>query len=334
MDQTFFSLRTITDLSIFGEYKTDEDRLTAALLQVLHYGGHPLIAKLFGDIFDLPSNEVNVIPQSVQENSRPDGEITCDCHYQIFIESKIVPNDIRNEQLENHCRLANPSNGQYLIYLTPDKTKPKKLEMLSGLVEWMSWEQISDILQSLLKETSNELIIFLIRQLILLIAHTLEKAITKNKKRATAKEANTTNEKLQTKPVNNTVIIVGGHWGENVAKKYNFYACQPNRFFCDARYIAFYHQNRIKELFKIVDKPIESIDIQTCSQVPSSYFTDTEPGYKPQKRKLFLLEHIHTFDPTIQNDKTDKKGHSCAFVQRQTYTTYDKIMNAKFTSEL
>ncbi len=333
MDQNTFSLKSITDLSIFGEYKNDEDRLTAALLQVLHYGGHPLIANLFGDILDLPSNEVNVIPQSVQADSRPDGEITCDCHYQIFIENKIVPNAIREEQLQNHCKLANPSNGQYLLYLTPDNEKPQRLEMLSGLVEWMSWDQISDVLQSLLPTIGDELLKFLIRQLIILIANTLKKAI-KTKKKAIGQETNDTIEAHQKGQADNNVIIVGGHWGENIALKYNFYACQPNRFFYEARYMAFYHQNRIKELFRIVDKPLESIDIRTCSQIPESYFIDAEPSYTSQQRKLFLLEHVHTFDPTIQNDKVDKNGHSCAFIQRQTYTSYDKIMAATKTSEL
>lgn len=333
MDQNTFSLKSITDFSIFGEYKNDEDRLTAALLQVLHYGGHPLIANLFGDTLDLPSNEVNVIPQSVQEDSRPDGEITCDCHYQIFIESKIVLNDIRDDQLKNHCKLANPSNGQYLMYLTPDDTKPQKLELLSGLVEWMSWSQISAALESYLQETTDELLVFLIRQLIILIDHILKKTL-KTRKRVANQETSTTKDTRQIESADNNVIIVGGHWGENIAKNYNFYACQPNRFFYDARYIAFYHQNRIKELFRIVDKPIESIDIQTCKQISPTYFKDAEPGYTPQQRKLFLLEHIHTFDPSIQNDKVDKNGHSCAFVQRQTYTSYDKIMAAIKTSDL
>lgn len=333
MDQNTFSLKTITDFSIFGEYKNDEDRLTAALLQVLHYGGHSLIANLFGDILDLPSNEVNVIPQSFQGDSRPDGEITCDCHYQIFIESKIIPNTIREDQLQNHCKLANPSNGQYLLYLTPDNAKPQRLEMLSGLVEWMSWDQVSDVLQSLLPTLTDELLKFLIRQLIMLIAHILKKTV-KTKKKATAQEASDANKTRQIEPADNNVIIVGGHWGENIALKYNFYSCQPNRFFYDARYMAFYHQNRIKELFRIVDKPIESTDIKKCPKISPSYFIDAEPGYMPQQRKLFLLEHIHTFDPTIQNDKVDKNGNSCAFIQRQTYTSYDRIMAATKTSEL
>lgn len=332
MEHESLSYKSIKDISIFGEYKNPEDRLTAALLQVLHYGGHELVAYIFSGIIDLPNNEINVIPQSSQHDSRPDGEISCDCHYRLFIESKIVPNAIRVEQLNNHCKLANPSNGQYLIYLTPDSAKPQKLQLLNGLVEWMSWDQISEVLLNYLEMAGNELLKFLIKQLILLIANTLKKSFNKKSNNAIIDQKDQ-HERVQTPP-NDNVIIVGGHWGENIALKYNFYACQVNRYFADAQYIAFYHQHRIKELFKIVEKPIDSTDIQKCPKIDKRYFTNEEPNYTPQQRKLFLLQHVYTFSPVIKNDKVDKNGDACAFVQRQTYTTYSKIMKAKCTSEL
>ena len=331
MEPMLFSLKSITDYSIFGEYKYPEDRLTAALLQVMHYGGHPLIAFLFGDILDLPSNEVNIIPQSAQNDSRPDGEIRCNCQYHIFIENKIVPNAVNDKQLANHIKLANPSNGQYLVYITPDETKPQKLELLGGFVEWMSWDNVSDVLDMFQPTITDELLKFLIRQLILLIANTVKKKIKKTPKPKIQKSNHDVEQLLQP---HETVIIVGGHWGENVALKYHFYACQPNRFFYDARYIAFYHQHRIQELFEIEGTPIESIDIKTCGKIPLQYFSVEEPNYIPQQRKLFFLKHIHTFNPSIINDKTDKNRKPCAFVQRQTYTTIDKIMSAKTTSDL
>lgn len=318
--------KTISDYSIFGEYKNPEDRLTAALLQVMHYGGHELIACLFDSILDLPSNEAIIIPQSTQKASRPDGEIRLNCQYQIFIESKIVPNAIKKEQLEKHSQLANPSNGKYLVYLTPDKNKPQKIEFMNGLVEWMSWDNVYDILSKYKDIISDEVLRFLIDQLLLLIMNIVKKVAKK-----VVRNSKTT---IENDKIDNLVIIVGGNWGENIAKKYNFYACQPNRFFYNAQFIAFYHQNRIKELFKIIDDPIESIDIQTHPRISKEYFKIEEPHYVPQQRKLFLLEHIHTFNPEIINDKKDKNGHNCAFIQRQTYTSYEKIMKATKTSQL
>ena len=165
MNNLTFSLKSITDYSIFGEYKNPEDRLTAALLQVMHRGGHELIAYLFSDILDLPSNEISIIPQSSQKDSRPDGEISCNCQYQIFIESKITPNSIREDQLQNHCKLANPSNGKYLVYITPDKVKPQKLACL-GLVEWMNWSELYNLLCSYQYTITDELLRFLIQHLL------------------------------------------------------------------------------------------------------------------------------------------------------------------------
>ena len=48
--------KSITDISIFGEYQQSENRVTAALLHILHLGGQPVVQRLFGDLFDIPSN--------------------------------------------------------------------------------------------------------------------------------------------------------------------------------------------------------------------------------------------------------------------------------------
>ena len=74
--------KTISNQAIFGEYKNPEDKVTAALLQVLHYGGHKIVCSVFDDI-DLPSNDINVSPQVTEDGSRPDGVVFCDCNYKI-----------------------------------------------------------------------------------------------------------------------------------------------------------------------------------------------------------------------------------------------------------
>lgn len=112
--------KSISNQSIFGEYKKPEDRVTAALLHVIQVGGQMVVERLFGDHFDIPSNEINVIPQSYQKQSNPDGEISCDSKYNIFIESKIVPDAINEKQLLGHMALTNPAQCRFLIYLTPD----------------------------------------------------------------------------------------------------------------------------------------------------------------------------------------------------------------------
>jgi hypothetical protein len=313
--------KSITNISIFGEYQQSENRVTAALLHVINLGGQSIVQRLFGDLFDIPSNTINIIPQNKQKKSVPDGVISCDCKYSIFIESKIVCNAIDEVQLKNHCALINPAENKYLCYITPDETKPKPLCLLS--VEWLSWK---DIIESLLGMIADGLVdavlSYFIKELIKLIEH----LVYHNRTRGSNQIASSTIAN------NKRVIIVGGRWGENVAIKYGFYACQDERFFLPAKYIAFYHSHRIKYVFEI-ESINDHIDIATIPKIQNSdYFQMIEPNYTPQKRRYMNLKHVCTTE--ISNDKVDKNGKPCAFVQGQSYTTIDKIKIATKTSQL
>ena len=310
--------KSIEDVSIFGEYKKPEDRVTAALLHVLNAGGQPIVERLFVDLFDIPSNNVDVISQSYHENSIPDGEISCDSKYSIYIENKISPNSIDRTQLANHLQLTNPAENKYLCYITPDSSIPLALKELS--VGWLSWQEVIERLSGILADgIADRLLVFLIKQLIQLIKHVVYKEMDSNSKEAQSYKPILDEER---------VIIVGGSWGEDVALKYGFYACQENRFFMPAKYITFYHHNRIKYVFEI-EEIQESVDISTIPYVAKlDYFTVKEVNYTPRNRKYMKLKPVHTCEPEIQNDKVDKNGNPCAFIQGQTYTTYPKITAA------
>lgn len=315
--------KSITDISIFGEYQQSENRVTAALLHILHLGGQPVVQRLFGDLFDIPSNSINVAPQVKKEDSTPDGVVSCDCKYSIFIESKIACNAINTRQLNNHCKLSNPAENKYLCYITPDTSKPQALSTLS--VEWLSWndviETLLDIIEGRLVDT---VLSYLINEFIKLVNHLVYKD-----------RLDISNANQASLPVNNDrVIIVGGSWGENIALEYDVYICQEGRFFLPAKYIAFYHSHRIKYVFEI-EEVIDSVDITTLYSLNSTnYFTKVEPHCTSPKRKYMKLKLVHTFAPEISNDKRDKNGKPCAFVQGQTYTTFAKITSATLTSQL
>ena len=136
--------KSIGHISIFGEYQKREDRITAALLHVINVGGTCVIQRLFGGMFDFPSNQVSIITQSHQGQSIPDGEISCNCHFSIYIESKITTNAINQEQLNNHLSLQNPANNQYLCYITPDEVIPTALTNLP--LGWLNWKDVVKIL--------------------------------------------------------------------------------------------------------------------------------------------------------------------------------------------
>ena len=315
--------KSITDISIFGEYKQPENRVTAALLHILHLGGQPVVQRLFGDLFDIPSNSINVAPQVKKEGSVPDGVISCDCKYSIFIESKIACNAINETQLDNHCKLSNPAENKYLCYITPDTSKPQALFALS--VEWLSWKDVIETLLGMIADGLVDAVLsYFIKEFVKLVKHLVYRD------RSDISNANQTSLPVD----NDRVIIVGGSWGENIALNYNAYICQEGRFFLPAKYIAFYHSHRIKYVFEI-EEVIDSVDITTLSNLNSTdYFTNVEPHCTQPIRKYMKLKLVHTCAPEIRNDKVDKNGKSCAFVQGQTYTTFAKITSATLTSQL
>ena len=308
-----------------SQYNKEEDRVTAEFLKILHYGGHSLVAYLFGEEFDLPSNDVIVESQVYGGASRPDGCISCNCDYTILVESKIYIKSINETQLKNHQNLlAEKGSSAFLLYITPDDVMPIELKGLPR-VFWRSWERIVKDLDNYVKSNPNILIEYLVNE----FKKTVEIVVYKQRKITDSDDKMIF---LQTETKQERVIIVGGSWAEDVALKYGAYICQPERFFLPASYMAFCFNNRIKYLFKINGDPIERTTLNGI--LPDNFFTDKEPYYKGDERKFFRLELVKEFNPVIENDAKDKNGNTCAYVQRQRYTTYEKINNAKFTSEL
>lgn len=322
-------MTVVKNKSIFGEYSKSEDRVTTALLQILHFGGHELVDYVFPECF-LPSNAINVNSQVMNASSRPDGEISCDCHYHIFIESKIVANAMKKQheitQLANHRLLVSHGSSKWLVYITPDESCPTELENLSDVI-WVNWTTIIERLNGF--PNNDNLLQFLINQFKLLVEH-----IVYNKQGHHVSNQGLMFSEEERAAVDKRVIIVGGAWGENVALKYGFYACQEGRFFKPAKYLAFCYKNRIQYLFEIVGDPQDSVNLKKITDIAPDYFVSEDPNYDESPRKYFKLKMIHEFIPVIQNDSRDKNGKPCAFVQRQTYTEYDVIMKAKKTSEL
>ncbi|MBQ9192585.1 MAG: hypothetical protein IJ156_02565 [Bacteroidales bacterium] len=319
--------------SIFGEYKNPEDRVTAALLHLLYYGGMDLVHSLWGDLMDIPSSDLTIRSQVKKGNTRPDGEIFLDCHFHLLIESKIDKDALRRphdqNQLSGHLQAASFENAS-LIYLTPDDSCPS--ELIGKQVVWMNWKDLVQKLNNY--ATEDRLLQYLISQFWLLVENLVYKNRSASADRCGMEEQSDDTEQ---DAMDKRVILVGGRWGEDVALNYGFYACQPNRYFKDARYMAFCFDHRIKYLFRIEGTPVEAILLNDSSLgIDPDYFVKKEPAYSlcPSLRKFFRLTLVQQFDPEIVNDKTDAHGKPTAFVQRQTYTTYDRILRATRTSEL
>lgn len=301
----------IKEQSVFGNYEQKENQVTSALLKILEEDeGDTLLNALLQDIggINLPEKSLKIETQVKNEKgaSVPDGQISCRYAFDIYIESKLGT-DIKEEQLKNHLKLLDTHKNVILIYITKHQNRP---EILPEEVLWANWTKIYEIINSVHQEGVSPVLDYLIEQFYLLLS---------------------TLDLYDDSP--NRVIIVGGSWGEPIALEYGFYACQGGRSFRKAKYLAFYHSQRIKYLFEIEEKK-ENVDIKTLKEdVPEVYFQKKEPLYKTEERTFFKLKLVKEFSPVIKND-TIKNGRRIAFTQGQTYTTLEKIKEAKVTSEL
>ena len=123
--------RNISEVSIFGEYKQPENRLTAAFLQILKIGGEPLIREVAHRIgFSIPSSEIDIFTQVKEEASVPDGQLECNFTFCLYIESK-VGKFTNGEQLSNHLKLVQAERNRNLLYITGDDVRPSSCRMIA-----------------------------------------------------------------------------------------------------------------------------------------------------------------------------------------------------------
>ena len=303
----------INEHSIFGDYECAENRVTVALLHILRVGGKPLLTYLVDRLGGcLPCCEIVYSTQVAETNKNGksvyDGLISCDCRWQIVIESKIQKNALRSAQVEKYRK--NMDADAVLLGITPDDKRP---ECLFPNELWANWHTILKILEEYVGSggDQNDLLVFLVKQFVVMLDNMQLTDSSKGR-----------------------VIVVGGSYAEAVALDFGYYHCQPNRYFEKAEYMAFAYDNRIKYLFEIVEDPLEAVDL--TKHLPENFFTKYSPAYLPGNlQKLFKLKFIKEFTPAIENDLVSKTtGRRVAFTQGQRYTTYDKIMKAKYTSDL
>lgn len=305
-------MNNIENHSVFGSYSTEENRVTAALLQILKLGGTDFIREVFSKIkdIDFPSNEIIIQTQKRENANVYDGLLECNFSFKLLVESKIR-GGINEKQLQGLIVNANkPQN--FILYLTPDSGIPSGLEDKAPNLYWANWKSINEILKESNPET--EPINFLISE--------FEKYL----KALGLLDFVSPEEKVQ---------IAAGSWGEPIALKYGFYACQNNRAVQDSKYLAFYNKKRINSLFEIVEGPINDVDISTIdSPEMKSYLSEREPNFPGDKRQFYKLKLLKK-DLNIINDTKDKNEKITPFTMGVfRYTSIDKLNKAVTTSDL
>ena len=317
----------IENHSVFGNYSKTEDKVTAALLQILKVGGTEFISNFIGKIDDIefPSNEINIVTQTKENHNVYDGLLECDFSFRVFIESKINNKSVNEKQLDGLIENAKSAPNSYIIYITTDNEPPKELKQKFKEVEqlfWLNWAGVMEILKDEEIRPKSEILPFLINEFEKLIDYL----------------------KLIDTP-ENRVQIAAGSRAEPIAKKYHFYACQNNRGRKESGYLAFYRNKAIKTLF-IIDKVENDKDLREIAKNNDEvrqYLDEKEPNYQGDKRQFYKLREVTVKDleslkieevPVI-NIVHETRGRGKAYTMGAfRYTTIDKFIKAKTTEEL
>ena len=317
----------IENHSVFGNYSKTEDKVTAALLQILKVGGTEFISNFIGKIDDIefPSNEINIVTQTKENHNVYDGLLECDFSFRVFIESKINNKSVNEKQLDGLIENAKSAPNSYIIYITTDNEPPKELKQKFKEVEqlfWLNWAGVMEILKDEEIRPKSEILPFLINEFEKLIDYL----------------------KLIDTP-ENRVQIAAGSRAEPIAKNYHFYACQNNRGRKESGYLAFYRNKAIKTLF-IIDKVENDKDLREIAKNNDEvrqYLDEKEPNYQGDKRQFYKLREVTVKDleslkieevPVI-NIVHETRGRGKAYTMGAfRYTTIDKFIKAKTTEEL
>ena len=304
----------IEGISIFGEYKQAENRVTAAFLQICKVGGEDFIRYLTNELnIQLPSSEIEIHSQVKGTGTVPDGLLESSFSFKLYVESKIGLNAVGETQLIGHQKNIINSND-FLLYLTPDDTKPAIL----GQTNWANWLTIINTFNDYLQTSQSDnkqLLEFLVEHFNTLLDNLNLLGHIWNLN-------------------NDNVITVAGSWAEGVALNYNYYICQNKRSFKSARYLAFYNNNQIRHVFEILKSPDNDIDLSAKPEF-ATYIQKAEPNYVAgDLRKVFTLKFIQNIGPVI-NDNIDKNGNPCPYTYGQPrYTTLPVLKTAARTSQL
>lgn len=132
---------------------------------------------------------------------------------------------------------------------------------------------------------------------------------------------------------NDQVLVVAGDWAFNIAEKYGIYECQNKRSFRASRYMAFYKNSQIDTVFEIIDLPYDNGTAKNTPEMEK--IKKDKPDYDDRTpRRIIKLKKLQSVGP-ILNDGKSKTGKTVPFTYGQPrYTTFDRIIKAKVTSEL
>lgn len=344
--------------SLFSSYSQGENRITSTILAVFERLNSSVVEFVLnvsmGDsVIELLKYQNQ--PRVTDKGSVPDGLITASFAY--FIETKVIPNSLKKEQLEGHLRYFEESDYQNirdlrLIVITPDPKKPQVLsdkEFVDKSIFWFNFDKLVEAINRAIK--SDKLLLserekYLLNELVATIES--EKG-------------------LLVEDIKDRVLIVPAGGAIKEYKKYPAYICQENRSFRPSKYLAFYHDSIIDKVVPEILGYIDSVELveDGFKDADVVLLSGTREGLEKQFEdmidvikkndgkqykhfarkygtfnKVIFLSSKENDDRTVKLEKeieNNKKSYSrknVAFVYKQRYTSLVKLQNAETTSDL
>jgi hypothetical protein len=330
---------------LFSRYRQGENRITASILAVFERISFALVERILQILCGEPNLPLLQIENQIRaDQSVPDGAIQASFSY--LIETKVIPNAVRLDQLKGHLNYLESSNfsKKRLLVLTPDYEEPQAIkELNSDLVVWASFNDLYSAIAEITATDESWLISdssppseqerFLLRELIQMLF----------------------TERLINSGKSDAVLIVPAREAIKDYQNFSVYVCQPNRSFQPVEYMGFYHNGMIDQYIpKIIGKPIEDItlteeaieeaqltleDEQSLRQLVEQLKRHNSSRYGV-KLKVFFLSSPTSPDTiklthNIKNDLKNEAGRPYAFTQGQRYVPLSDLRkNPATTTEL
>ena len=227
--------------SLFSVYSQQENRVTAAFLAVLERLSLPNMDRILQALLgDTDFRLIRFENQPKGKESTPDAKIVTSPA--IWIETKTSENSVDLSQIKRH--LASVENGQKLLLLTPDNSRPP---YLNEGVAWSNFITLTKVIRAILNdenEPASEKEAFLLRELRRLLGD--QGLLVSSDKRA-------------------LVFPAPSAWP--MYRKLGVYRRSVGRSFRKSGYIGFYTDGEIKPIVPKVKSEIASIDLRNQDEI-------------------------------------------------------------------
>ena len=324
---------------LFSTYRQGENRVTATFLAVLQRLSLPNIDRILQRLLWEDEESYNLVSFENQirtKGSVPDARIRMG--NTIWIETKTKRDDVRSDQIEKH--LESISEGEVLLVLTPDESRPPVLDAYKtseDRIAWSNFGELSDVIGEILRdedEPPTEREAFLLRELVSMLR---EDGLLRR----------------------SDVMVVAASSGWPMYKAIPVYRCAlslPVRTPDQFDYIGFYAEGEIKRIVPKVKKVVESINLtrqeerdaldlytkELAEDLWQKIRDDPEQRcwFDGRFKVMFLSEHDdhnQTVDlgKAIRNDKKSGSGKTVAFTfGKPRYVRLESLKNASTTTEL